>query len=122
MLSNVKPFTANEAQTDKEGYAVKYASGGKAALVTGTTDLAIGVIKNGAASGSLSDIALPGEVAPIKLSGTVTKGQRCQLAADATFIANAGSGARVLCALALESGVSGDLVDALIETVVPYAS
>ena len=112
-ISNVKPFIANEAHTDKEGYAVK-ASSGKAALVTGVTDRTLGVIKFGAASGALSHIALPGDIVPIKLGGTVTKGQECQIEAAGTWIANAGSGGRIVAAIALESGVSGDLVDALV--------
>lgn len=121
MITYIRTFTANEAHTDKEGYAVN-ASSGKAVLVTAATDLPIGVIRRGGASGALSDIALAGEIVPVKLSGNVTKGAHLQIAADGTFVTNAGSGARVLAAIALETGVSGDQVDALIITPIIYSA
>ncbi len=122
MISYTKPFTANEAHTDKEGYAVK-ASSGKAALVaTGATDIPIGVIRLGGASGALSDIALPGDIVPVKLGGTVVALAHGQAENGGTFITNAGTGARVLSVLFLEGGVAGDQVDALVITPIIYAS
>lgn len=46
-----------------------------------------------------------------KLSGSVTVGDRLQQAADGTFVTDAGSGGRVVSLHALESGVSGDLIE-----------
>lgn len=104
-------MSAYETHVGKEGYAVKYSSTGTVALSAAATDLAVGVITNGGATAS--DIALPGEIVPIKLSGTVKNGQRCQLYTDGTFVVET-TGARVVAALCLEDGVSGDQVRALI--------
>ena len=117
----IRPFVANESHVDKEGYAV-IATAGKAVLVTGATQLSIGVIRAGGAIGANSDVALPGSIAPVKLSGTVTKGARLQLAGDGTFVVDATSGARVLAAIALEAGIAGDQVDALITNPIVYTA
>ena len=70
---------ANEDQTDKEGYAVKFSSG-KAALQTSHTAVdTVGVITDGAAAGSKSSVAVAGidAVIYVKLhstAGTVNAG------------------------------------------------
>ena len=63
---------ANEDHTSKEGYAVKFSSG-KAALQTSDTATdTVGVITDGAASGSNSSVALAGidAVIYVKLHST----------------------------------------------------
>jgi hypothetical protein len=121
MNGYTKALVANESHEGKEGYAVK-ASSGKAALVaTGATDLPIGVIRFGAASGGLSHVALPGDVVPVKLGGTVVALARGQAENGGTFVTDAGTGARVLSVMFLQGGDAGDQVDALVLTPIVYA-
>lgn len=64
-----------------------------------------------------------GGTAQVKTSGAITKGAFVQQAADGTIVTDAGSGARVLVGIALESGESGDLIEAqLLGAPVIYAS
>lgn len=74
----------------------------------GTVAQGVGVQVPGAGSGTMH----------VKLSGTVTAGDKIQQAADGTFVTDAGAGARVVVGIALESGVSGDLIEAAIQTPV----
>ena len=95
-----------------EGYSVK-ASSGKVSK-SANSMLAIGVVRVGAAVGAKADIALPGDIAPVMLSGTVYAGDILAIDANSTFAASTPTDADVIGAIALEAGVSGDLVDALI--------
>ena len=56
-----------------------------------------------------------------KLSGTVVSGARMQQAANGTWLTDAASGGRVVSLIALESGVSGDLIEAATITPVTLA-
>jgi len=60
----------------------------------------------------------PGGTIRVKASGTITKGDRLQQGADGTFVTDAGSGARVVVGVALESAVSGDLFEAALHVPV----
>jgi hypothetical protein len=91
---------------DKEGYAVKLHTDGT-------------VIVCSAAVGSPVTVALPGCIVPVKLSGTVKQFAHLDVAADATFTTSAYA-TNTMCAQALEAGVSGDLVNALILTPCEY--
>ena len=95
-----------------EGYSVK-ASSGKVSK-SANSMLAIGVVRVGAAVGAKADIALPGDIAPVMLSGTVYAGDILAIDSDSKFAASTPTDADVIGAIALEAGVSGDLVDALI--------
>ena len=107
------PFEVTSATlVGAEGYSVK-ASSGKV-LKSANSMLAIGVVRVGAAVGAKADIALPGDIAPVKLSGTVYAGDILAIDSDSKFAASTPSDADVIGAIALEAGVSGDLVDALI--------
>lgn len=64
-------------------------------------------------------VAIPGSVCGsvhVKLSGTVTGGDKLIQVADGTFVTDSGSGARVVVGIALESGVSGDLIEMAVQT------
>jgi len=95
-----------------EGYSVK-ASSGKV-LKSANSTLAIGVVRAGAAVGANADIAMPGDIAPVKLAGTVYKGDLLAIGANSDFTAATPSDGDIIGAVAMEAGVSGDLVDALI--------
>jgi hypothetical protein len=107
------PFEVTSATlVGAEGYSVK-ASSGKV-LKSANSALAIGVVRVGAAVGAKADIAMPGDVAPVILAGTVSKGDILAIDSSSTFAASTPTDADVIGAIALEDGVSGDLINALI--------
>jgi hypothetical protein len=95
-----------------EGYSVK-ASSGKV-LKSANSPLAIGVVRVGAAVGAKADIAMPGDIAPVILAGTVYKGDLLAIDSNSKFAAATPSDGDIIGAVAMEDGVAGDLVDALI--------
>jgi hypothetical protein len=95
-----------------EGYSVK-ASSGKV-LKSANSTLAIGVVRVGAAVGSKADIAMPGDIAPVILSGTVYAGDMLAIDSNSKFASSTPTDGDIIGAVALEGGVSGDLIDALI--------
>jgi hypothetical protein len=103
--------------SEKVGYFVEFSSG-TASVVNATTDKPIGVIVDGETTSGSDTIALsnfPG-VVKVKLSGAVTQGDFLTVANDGTVITDAGTGSRIQVARALETGVSGDLVNAILQT------
>ena len=95
-----------------EGKSVK-ATSGKVEL-SATSTLAIGVVRVGAAVADKADIAMPGDIAPVLLGGTVKAGDTLVIGSGSTFTAATPTDGDIIGAIALEDGVSGDLVDALI--------
>ena len=61
-----------------------------------------------------ADIALPGDIAPVILAGTVYAGDILAIDSNSKFAASTPSDGDIIGAIALEAGVAGDLVDALI--------
>lgn len=104
---------------DKEGYAVKLHTDGTIIVCAAATDSPVGVLVAGAVAGSPVTVALPGSIVPVKLSGTVKQFAHLDVAADATFTTSAYA-TNTMCAQALEAGVSGDLINALILTPCEY--
>lgn len=105
-------------QRDKEGYGVGLTSvsGALTATISASATVPIdGVILEGQNTTGKSSVGIPGGLGGtvrVKLSGTVSAGDRIQQAADGTFVTDAGSGSRVVVGVVLEDGVSGDLVEA----------
>ena len=95
-----------------EGYSVK-ASSGKV-LKSADSTLAIGVVRVGAAVGAKADIAMPGDIAPVILAGTVAAGDILAIDSNSKFAASTPTDGDIIGAVAMEAGVAGDLVDALI--------
>lgn len=95
-----------------EGYSVK-ASSGKV-LKSANSTLAIGVVRVGAAVGAKADIAMPGDIAPVILAGTVSAGDLLAIDSNSKFAASTPTDGDIIGAVALEAGVAGDLVDAII--------
>jgi hypothetical protein len=95
-----------------EGYSVK-ASSGKV-LKSANSTLAIGVVRVGAAVGAKADIAMPGDIAPVLLAGTVAAGDILAIDSNSKFAASTPTDGDIIGAVAMEAGVAGDLVDALI--------
>jgi hypothetical protein len=100
------------------GYLVTIANG-TATVNASTSVLSKGVIVEpndtaaGYASEKVSVELLAGSSKPTKVrcGGTIVKGAFVQQHSDGTIITDAGSGARVIVGIALESGASGDNID-----------
>ena len=105
--------------TGYEGYAVTIASG-VATLVTALDAAPSGVILEGGTVAQGVSIALVGgglagtvKVKMAAAPGTVVQGTFLEITAAATFKADAGT-AGTVCALALESGSAGELIEAVL--------
>mgnify|MGYP000414365750 CR=1 FL=1 len=102
---------------DKEGYTVTLgvsSSNLTATLGASASVPSTGVVLEGAVAASLSSIGILGALAgPVRLktSGVIVAGARVQQAADGTIVTDAGTGARVVIGVALESAASGDLIE-----------
>lgn len=113
----VVPATPAADQTDKEGYTVNLTSVAgvlTATVSTSATVVVEGVILEGRTTSGKSSIGIFGTMSGtvrLKLSGTVSAGDKVQQAADGTVVTDAAAGARVLVGVALEDGVSGDLIE-----------
>ena len=109
-----RPFEVVSATlVGAEGYSVKANGSGKVQK-SANSILAIGVVRVGAAVGSKADIALPGDIAPVILAGTVYAGDLLAIDSNSKFAASTPTDGDIIGAVALEAGVAGDLVDALI--------
>lgn len=119
----IKATTAAD-YSDKEGYGVTLGvtSGALTATVSASATAPIeGIISEAGTVAQGVSVCIPGSEPGgihVKLSGTVTAGDKLQQAADGTFVTDAGTGARVVVGIALESGVSGDLIEMLMQTPV----
>jgi hypothetical protein len=125
--STLIPVPAGEDHTGKEGYAVKIVNGATQ-VVDAITDIPFGVILDGATAGRSDSIAMFASAVgalPVKLDatpGTVARGTPLAITATGTFKANPGSGARVLCAVAMEGGAANELIEAALQTPIPFSS
>jgi len=107
------PFICDSVSlVGKEGYSVKASS--ELVSLSGASTQAIGVVRVGAAAGAPADVAMPGDIAPVILSGTVSKGDKLKIDSDSKFAAATPTDGDIIGGIAKESGVAGDLVDALI--------
>lgn len=106
-------------QTGKEGYFVENSSG-NVSVCNSAADIPLGVITDGAATTGKSSVALPnfGGTVKVKVTdtspGTINQGTYLTLKSDGTVQADAGTGARVQVARALESGAAGELIEAVL--------
>lgn len=102
---------------DKEGYTVTLGvTGGNLTATLGASASvpSTGVVLEGNAAAVNSSIGILGALAgPVRLktSGVIVAGARVQQAADGTIVTDAGTGARVVIGVALESAASGDLIE-----------
>jgi hypothetical protein len=95
------------------GLIVKY-NNGTVAVNDSATASAVGLCIEGNAATKQSSIALLGAsegTFRAKAGGTVKAFQALQQKNDGTLEADAGTGARVVCAVALQDGAAGDLIE-----------
>jgi len=110
--------------SDAEGYFVKLIAG-VPVVCDAVTDVPFGILIDGEEAGGVDSVGICGGNLPtvrVKLSGSVDKGDTLQLHSDGSCVVDAESGARVVVGQALEDGVSGDLIEAVILTPVKYSA
>lgn len=115
LANAVLSLTPNETHVDKEGFGVTI-SGDVATINASASVHHDGIIIDGeATTGKSSVMVFPG-TSPVKvrLSGSVTKGAKLQQASDGTFVTDAATGSRVLAGRALQTGVTGENIWALL--------
>lgn len=117
--SAIVPLTPTTDQSAKEGYFVKRV-GKTAVLVSAATDIPFGVLVDSEETTGTSSVAIGGVfqgIVTVKLGavpGNVVATSLLQLNADATVKLDTGTGARVLVAMALESGTADELIQAVL--------
>ncbi len=114
-IAGILTFTPAADYSTKRGYTVSVAAD-TATLGASATVPVVGVILEGGKD--INDNITVGILGAfegtclMKTSGAITKGARVQQAADGTIVTDAGPGnARVVIGIALETGVSGDLIE-----------
>jgi hypothetical protein len=97
---------------------------GTTTIVASATALPFGCLVDGENTTGQDSVALMGGDKPVyvKLGGTATGGSYGQLINNGTVQNDAGTGARVLVCIFLESGSSGERVAAKLVGPIPYAS
>ena len=121
-------FTPAADYSDKEGYGVTLSSETATITASATVENS-GVIMEGnpTTAGYATEFVTVGlfgmkGTCRVRLGGTIVKGVSIQQHTDGTFITDAGSGNRVLCGTALQAGVSGDLIEAILSGPCYYAA
>lgn len=107
-------LTPAATMVDKEGYGCTI-SGDTATIGASATVICTGIILEGAATTGKASVGIIGALAaPVRvcLGGTVTKGAALVQHTDGSWITDPATGARVKSWIALESGVSGQLIEA----------
>jgi len=110
--------------SEKEGYFI-ILTAGLPVVSASASDVPFGVLIDGEEADGVDSIGVCGGNLPpvrVKLSGAVDKGDSLQLHTDGSVITDAETGARVIVAKALEDGVSGDLIEAVILTPIKYSA
>lgn len=108
-------------QTNKEGCFVEL-SNGNVAICNAAADIPFGLIVDGAPTSGKSSVAVcaGGYSGTVKVKvaatspGTINLGTMLTLTADGSVKADAGSGARVQVAQALEAGAADELIEAVL--------
>ena len=124
MLARIEaiiPSTHTADFTGLDGYFVETAAGVDT-IVNAATDIPLGCILEGLPRQSTIATQNFHGVVKVKVAattpGTIVRGTYLTLRADGTVQADAGTGARVRVARALESGAANELIDAyLVEPV-----
>lgn len=111
--------------TGMEGYFVKRDNAtGRITLVTDDQDTPLGVILAGGAAPEKTSVAIGGAglagTVRVKLGADVGQGRPLRLRDDATVEVFTGAADTVLVGVALEAGVTGELIEAGLYTPVPF--
>jgi hypothetical protein len=106
---------ADDDLTTKEGQFVRMSSNTAVALMDSALDTPLGLLLIGGNTNERVTVAIPGGLAGtvrVKLAGTVYIGSRLQLTADGRVMAHSNELPRMIVGVALEPGVTGELIEA----------
>jgi len=107
----IRTFTASGAIT--QYYFCKgTTTDGEVAVASANDSKILGINNLAAASGDSVDVCLPGEMTWLKLSGTVAAGDTLMPHTDGT--GRVATTTKCQGALALENGVTGDIIEVLV--------
>jgi hypothetical protein len=118
MSNRVLNLIAGETLTDKEGAPIMVTSG-KAYMCDAVTDACIGVLTKGGASAAEVEVTIFGE-APVRIADTVKRGEHLVIASGGETCDGGLASGSVRVGLALQDGVSGDLIPAFITPPLRY--
>lgn len=105
-------FDAGADLTAKQYHGAKFGANDKT-VVAAEAQEGFGIIMSSSPDTGLTEVALTGAGAKVKLAGEVTRGDSLTTNAAGAFVA-AGAGERCL-AIAMASGVSGDVIPVEVE-------
>ena len=106
---------ADDGLTGKEGQFVRMSSNTAIALMDSALDTPLGLLLIGGKTSERVTVAVPGGLAGtvrVKLAGTAYIGSRLQLTADGRVMDHDNSAPRMIVGVALEAGVTGELIEA----------
>lgn len=118
MSNRVLNLIAGETLTGKEGAPIMVTAG-KAYMCDAVTDACIGVLTKGGASAAEVEVLIFGE-APVRIADTVKRGEHLVLATGGESCDGGLASGSVRVGLALQDGVSGDLIPAFITPPLRY--
>lgn len=105
----VLSFKAGADLSAKQHRFVKFGSTDELVVsASGAAEVVMGILGNAPASGEIAEVYLPGGGAKLKLAGTVARG--AYIATNATGEGVAAVAGEKYGAMAMESGVSGDVI------------
>lgn len=112
-------ISVNNGSEDQSGARGRFVQTSGALVTAATGQVPLGVLTDGGVANARSAVCVSGSghIAKVRLSatpGTVNVGTFLTLTANGTVAADAGTGARVQVARALESGAANELIDAVI--------
>jgi hypothetical protein len=117
-MNRVLNLIAGETLTDKEGAPIMVTSG-KAYMCDAVTDACIGVLTKGGASAAEVEVTIEGEVG-VSITDTVKRGEHLVLASGGESCVGGLASGSVRVGLALQDGVSGDIISAYITLPLRY--
>ncbi|MCS6242607.1 MAG: hypothetical protein H2172_01915 [Opitutus sp.] len=106
---------ADDDLTGKEGQFVRMSSNTAVALMDSGLDTPLGLLLIGGKTNERVTVAIPGGLAGtvrVKLAGEAYIGSRLQLTNDGRVMAHDNEFPRIIVGVALEAGVTGELIEA----------
>jgi len=117
-LNHIPGLVAGEAFTSKQFYFCYLSAANTVVGATATGQKCLGIIQDKAASGDATDIAVCGR-SKVVLSSVATYGNTLVASANGTACTASATATHYGMAIALESGVSGDIIACALGAVPP---
>ena len=105
-------FKASGDLSSKQFYFVIFSAANTVSQASSNTDIALGVLQDKPDAASESALVMMQGISLLELGGSVNRGAGIMCHTDGTGIAATNN--KPICAIALESGVDGDLIPVLL--------